>query len=35
MSESKMEQHSLTTFAEVHGIEISYPPAEGPLFEKD
>jgi uncharacterized protein (DUF488 family) len=35
MSERNMQQHSLTSFAEVRGVEISYPPAEGPLFEKD
>jgi uncharacterized protein (DUF488 family) len=35
MSERKMQQHSLTSFAEVHGVTISYPPAEGPLFKPD
>lgn len=35
MSERKMQQHSLTSFAEVHGVAISYPPAEGPLFKPD
>ena len=32
MSAAKADRHTLTSFAKVDGVEVTYPPPELPLF---